>query len=195
MTIFDLLFLVLFLTAAGTLLAIAVAAVRGRRARALTLLGRLACGIIAYLGLVYAATALSRLVVLHAGDAECSDDWCIAVDGAQRTARGATAEYDVKLRIFSRALRRPQRELAATDVYLVDSLWNRYDPVPNSANVPLNTLLQPGESIATERVFEVPAGAHGLGLRVGRSGMPIGPICLIVGECEAFHKGTVIRID
>jgi hypothetical protein len=195
MTIFDLLFLVLFLTAAGTLLAIAVAALRGRRARALTLARRLICGVVAYLGVVYAATALSTLVVLHAGDAECSDDWCIAVDGAQRTAKGAAAEYHVKLRIFSRALGRPQRELAATDVYLVDSLWRRYNPVPNATNIPLNTLLQPGESIATERVFEVPAGTHSLGLRVGRSGQPVGPICLIIGECEAFHKGTVIRID
>lgn len=195
MTIFDLLFLVLFLTAAGTLIFSAVAALRGRRARALKLLGRLACGVLAYVGLVYAATALSSLVVLHAGDAECSDDWCIAVNGAQRTAKGATAEYDVKLLIFSRALGRPQRELAATDVYLVDSVWNRYDPVPNATNIPLNTLLQPGERIATERVFEVPAGAHGLGLRVGRSGSPVGPICLIIGECEAFHKGTVIRIE
>jgi hypothetical protein len=195
MTIFDLLFLVLVLAAAGTLILSAVAAMRGQRARALTLLGRLVCGGIAYVGLVYAATALSAPVVLHPGDADCSDDWCIAVDGAQRTAKGATAEYDVKLRIFSRALGRAQRELVATDVYLVDSLWNRYDPVPNAANIPLNTLLQPGESIATGRVFEVPANAHGLGLRVGRSGMPFGPVCLIIGECEAFHKGTLIRIE
>jgi len=195
MTIFDLLFILLFLTAAATLISIAVAALRGRRARALALLRRLGYGVLAYLGLVYAATALSRQAVLHAGDAECNDDWCIAVDGAQRTPQGSTAVYDVKLRIFSRALGRPQRELIATDVYLVDSLWNRYDPVHNATDIPLNTLLQPGESIATRRIFEAPAGAHGLGLMVGRSGFPNKPVCLIIGECEAFHKGTVIRID
>jgi len=195
MTIFDLLFLVLLLAAVVTLIAIVVAALGGRGARALVLLRWLGCCAVAYVGLVYAATALSSLEVMHPGDADCSDEWCIAVDGAQRTAKGATAFYDVKLRIFSRARRKPQRELIATDVYLVDSLWNRYDPIPNPADVPLNTLLQPGESVSTQRIFEVPAGARDLGLRVGRSGLPIAPVCLVIGECDAFRKGRVIRID
>jgi hypothetical protein len=192
MTIFDLLFILLFLAAVATLIAAAVTALRGRGARALLLLRWLGGCAAAYLALVYAATALSRTTVLHAGDAECNDDWCIAVEGARRTPRDAIAVYDVALRIFSRALGRPQREGLATDVYLEDSEWRRYNPVPDQTNIPLNTLLQPGESVTTRRIFMVPAGAHGLALRVGRSGLPI---CLIVGECEAFHKGTVIRID
>jgi hypothetical protein len=192
MTVFDLLFIVLFLAAVATLATAAVSALRARRARALVLVRRLVCCAAVYVGLVYAATALSKQVVLHTGDPECSDDWCVAVDGVKRTPQGATAEYDVTLRIFSRARRRAQREGLATDVYLVDSLWNRYDPIHDATDIPLNTLLQPGESVTTRRIFDVPAGAHKLGMMVGRSGLPI---CLIFSECGAFHKGTVIQID
>jgi hypothetical protein len=192
-TLFDLLFILLFLAAVATLLAAAVSALRGKGSRALLLIRRLVVCAAAYLGLVYTATALSRQTMLHPGDPECNDDWCIAVDGVERIPRQqASAEYHVTLRIFSRALRRAQREGLATDVYLVDSLWNRYNPVHDAADVPLNTLLQPGESITTHRVFEVPAGARRLGLMIGRSGLPI---CLIIGECGAFHKGTMIQID
>jgi hypothetical protein len=191
-TLFDLLFIVLFLIAVATLLAAMVSALRGRGARALALVRRLVFCAAVYLAVVYAVTALSRQTVLHPGDPECNDDWCLAVDGVERIPKQAMVEYQVTLRLFSRALRRPQREGLATDVYLVDSLWNRYDPVPNATDVPLNTLLQPGESVTARRVFEVPAGAQRLGLMIGRRGLPI---CLIIGECAAFHKGTVVRID
>jgi hypothetical protein len=187
-TLFDLLFILLFLTAAATLVTAAVYAVRGPRARAVTLIKRLVIGSALYLAAVYSATALSRQTVLHPGDPECNDDWCIAVDGVKR----APAQYIVTLRIFSRARGRAQREGLATDVYLVDAHWNRYDPVHNPNDIPLNVLLQPGESVTTQRVFQVPAGAQRVGLMVGRSGPPV---CLIIGECGAFHKETVIQLD
>jgi hypothetical protein len=192
-TVFDLLFIVLLLTAIITLIVAAVAALRGHRERALIILRSLLVGAAAYIGIVYGATALSAAKVLRVGDPQCSDDWCLAVDGAARTAKGAVTVYDVKLRIFSRARGRAQRENIATDVYLVDDRWRRYDPVPNRAAIPLNTLLQPLQSVQTERAFELPSDAHGIGLIIGhRAGLPI---CLIIGECGAFHKATVVRID
>lgn len=192
MTLFDLLFLVLLLTAVVTLVGAAAMLFRGQGRRALRMLGRLVIGTVVYVGIVYAATALSKQTVLHPGDPDCSDDWCLAVDSAQRTASGDTAEYDVKLRIFSRALRVAQREMVAKDVYLVDTDWRRYDPAPTTGEIPLNTLLQAGESVTTHRFFHLPAGVHGLGLMVERASLPV---CVIIGECGAFHKATMIRID
>ncbi len=197
MTIFDLLVIVLFFAAIGTLVVAAISAVLGRRARALGLIRRLALCSVAYVGIVYAATALSKEVVLQVGDPACNDDWCIAVESAKRTPMNGIAQYEVTLRIFSRARRVAQREMGAKDVYLVDAQWRRYDPVRTGAGVekeaPLNTLLQAGESVTTSRRFEVPADARGIGLMVDRSS--IFPICLVIGECEAFHKGTIVRLD
>ena len=193
MTVFDLLVIVLFFTAIGTAIVAAVFAVRGRWARALGLIRGLALCTVAYVGIVYMATALSKEAVLRIGDPECDDDWCIAVENAARTPMNTVARYDVKLRIFSRARRVAQREMGAKDVYLVDAQWRRYDPVRTGAEVPLNTLLQAGESVTTSRRFDVPADVRGIGLMVDRSsGFPV---CLVIGECEAFHKGTIVRVE
>jgi hypothetical protein len=190
-TPFDLLFILLFLATLATLIAVVGNGIRGRKARALALLRRLVYCSAGYLALVYIATAFWQPAVLHPGDPDCNDDWCIAVAGVKHTADGAAVRYEVALRIFSRARGRAQREGLATDVYLVDSQWRRYDPVRDASDIPLNTLLQPGESKTTRRVFEVPADAKLLGLAVGRSELPV---CVIIGECSAFHKGTRIQL-
>jgi hypothetical protein len=193
MTVYDLLFIALLITALGTLIAAVIAAFRGHRGRALAILRALALGAVVYVGIVYIATALSKQVVLRVGDPECSDDWCIAVERVERTPKNAVMDYNVTLRIFSRALRVAQRENVARDVYLVDARWKRYDPIRTGSEVPLNTLLQPGESVTTSRRFELPADDRGIGLIVDRSS--ILPFCVIIGECGAFHKGALIRLD
>lgn len=194
MTIFDLLFIALFLSAIGTLIIAAGATIRGHGARALKILRRLAFLGVAYVGIVYIATAFSKQPVLRIGDRQCFDDWCIAVDAAKRVPRDATARYDITLRISSRARRVAQRENGARDVYLVDADWKRYDPVPLGGEPPLNRLLQPGESVITQRTFELPSNARNVGLMLDHGSGPLG-ICVVIGECGAFHKGTVFRID
>jgi hypothetical protein len=194
MTIFDLLFIALALSAIATLIVAASTAIRGRRARALTILLRLTFLATVYVGIVYIATALSKQTVRRIGDPQCFDDWCIAVDAAKRVPQEATARYDITLRIFSRARRVAQRENGAKDVYLVDADWKRYDPAPVSGEPPLSTLLQPGESVITRRTFELPSNAHDVGLMVDHGSGPLS-ICVVIGECGAFHKDTVLRID
>lgn len=192
MTLYDLLFIALFLIAAGTLVTAVVLFFRGRKSRALTALGKLVLCSAGYIAFVYGATAMSKEHVLHVGDPECSDDWCFAVAGVRRTPMNTVTRFDVDLRIFSRARRVAQRELSAKDVYLVDSGWNRYDPIPAGTELPMNTLLQAGESKTTARRFDVPADAHGIGLMLEHGAFPF---CLVIGECEAFHKGVVIRLE
>jgi hypothetical protein len=181
-TVFDLLFIVSALTGIATLI---VACIK----RSLGIVGKLGAGIVVYVVMVYSATLFSRPVITQQGEPQCSDDWCIAVDRVSRTG----PQIDVALRILSRARRVTQRELSATDVYLVDDQWRRYDPIPEAGDIPLNTLLQPGETIATRRSFHVPPGVHVTGLKVGGDRGP-GSICLVIGECDAFHKGRMIAL-
>jgi hypothetical protein len=191
-TVFDLLFIVLLFAGIGAIGVAVFSAFRGQRARALAIVGKLGVCAASYVGMVYLVTFLSKPAVLRIGEPQCSDDWCIAVDGVKRTPMYSTAIYDVTLRIFSRARRVAQRELIAKDVYLVDARWRRYNPVLTGLEIPLNALLQPGESVTTSRRFEVPAADHDMGLMIDRSAPPF---CPIIGECGAFHKGAIVRLD
>jgi hypothetical protein len=182
-TIFALLFLVCVLTGIVTLIVAAVT-------RSLQTLQKLVAGVVVYIVMVYSATLFSEPTITRRGEPQCDDDWCIAVDQVDRSPTG----LDVTMRILSTAKRVAQRELSATDVYLVDENWNRYDPVHRSTDTPLNTPLQPGASVVTSRRFEIPPEARIIGLRVGRTPTP-GSLCLVIGECDAFHKGKMIALN
>ncbi len=191
MTAFDLLFLALFVAALAALLTAAIAALRGRTAQATRIATRVAVLAAAYIGLVYLSAALSSPRIVPLGQANCNDDWCLAVVRVDKVVLGATLRYEVTLRLSSRARRRPQREMGARDVYLIDSNWRRYDPLPAASQVPLDTLLQPGKSLLARRTFTVPSGSGPVSLAVDRRDFPF---CLIIGACDAFHKGTTFRL-
>ena len=193
MTVFDLLFIVLVLAAIGTLVAVVTAIFRGRRSRALSILRRLVLCAAVYSATVYIATAFSKQRVLRIGDPQCSDDWCLAVEGFTPSKANAATTCEVTLRIFSRARRVAQRENVAKDVYLLDANDHRYNPVLTGSEIPLNTLLQPEESVTTSRNFMLPTGDRDLRLMIDRTS--ILPFCVVIGECGAFHKGAVVRLD
>jgi hypothetical protein len=182
MTIFDLLFLAAFLASLIALLAAAYAAVRGRTPRAFGILGGWISAAVAYL-------APQR--VMAPGDPWCFDDWCLTVKNAQRS----DADYIVNLLISSRAKRVTQRASGAW-IYLRDENDTHYDAIPDAAQVPLDVLLQPGESVAATRSFQVPAGVRELGLVTEHGGGPCGALSLVIignGGC-LFHKQTMIRL-
>jgi hypothetical protein len=78
-------------------------------------------------------------------------------------------------------------------VYLVDSQGRRYAPLNQNSSVPLNVLIQPGDSILATRAFEVPADAQNVGLVVDRG---VGfPSCFIIGENTWFHRPPVVWLD
>src|SRR5947209_4804729 len=155
MTIFDLLFIAAFFATVVMLIAIAFAAVRGRRQRALRILRALVVFIAAYLVVVVVVSLASPARVFHLREPQCFDDWCISVDGVQRTLAGAEASYTTTLRLFSRARRRAQRENGVS-VYLLDDRGRRYEPQEDPQAVPLNVLLNPGESVIVTRRFILP---------------------------------------
>ena len=78
-------------------------------------------------------------------------------------------------------------------VYAIDGRGNRYTPEPASSSVPLDVLLQPGESVRTSRVFKVPVGVGELGLITGHG--PSGISTFIIGDQGSlFHKRTFVRL-
>ncbi len=190
MSIFEPLFLLCVLAAVVTLAVAAAAAVRGNRARALRRLRTLGIAAAAYMAIVLAVSVATPRSTYRVGDTQCFDDWCIAVTRAVRTFPDTLT---VTLRVSSRAKRAPQGE-KGTVVYLVDAAGHRFDPLPDPAAIPFDTLLQPGESLDTPRRFLVPADARGLGLvYTHEGGFPIGDF--IIGENDWVHGPPIVRLD
>lgn len=191
MTIFDSLFLTSFLLSMMALIAAAYAAIRGRVSRAFLILGIwLACAIL-YLGTSVAVAYAAPQRVIAAGEPWCFDDWCLTVENVKRVDH----VYNVNLRISSEAKRVSQRAIGAW-IYLRDENDTHYSPTPDPAEVPLDVLLQPGESVAAQRSFQVPANVHELGLVTGHGGPPCGLMSLVIirqGGC-LFHKQTMIQL-
>ncbi len=195
MTIFDLLFIVAFLATIAALLAAAVYALRGRRAQALSALRNLGMCAAAYFVSGIAVAFFGPQHVIDVGDPWCFDDWCLSVEKVNRTPNPTSVCYDVGLRIFSRAGRASQRAKGPW-IYLIDGRGRRYAPDSDPSAVPLDVLLQPGESVAASRVFQVPAGVRKLGLITGHGGPYCGPMDLLVIGASGclFNKPTMIRL-
>lgn len=192
MDIFDLLFILLFFAAIFTLGASVLWAIRGQRSRALRTLRRLGIGAGIYLAVVCLVSFATPRRVLNIGDAQCFDDWCIAVENVKTAAMNSAASHTVMLRLSSRARRRAQRE-NGLQVYLMDDRGRRFVPIPEPDMVPLNVLLQPGESVLAARVFNMPADSRLDGLVADHGGGF--PGCFVIGENNWFHKPTIVRLD
>ena len=193
MTLFDLLFIVLFLTAIGVLAAAMIAALRGRRDRALRRLRRLGIGAGSYMVVVTLVSLLSPRRVAARGEDQCSDDWCIAVTDIARAGTGALDTFHVAFRLSSRARRVTQRERFVV-ACMRDRTGRRYDASPQDGQPPFDTPLGAGESITTSRTFAVPAHAAGLGVVVAREGGFGFPGCCIIGD-GLFHKPPIVYVE
>jgi hypothetical protein len=191
--LFDLLFIVLFLTAVSTLLAAAWFVVRGEFVRAGRILFRLFAGAAAYMTAVIAVSAILPRRVVNLGDPQCFDDWCVATAAVQRLPDGSHAAYTVDFRLSSRARRISQRENNLA-VYLTDTRGNRYDPAASNSATPFNVLLRPQESVVVSRSFLVPSEAAGVGVVITHEGgFPIGRF--IIGYDTWFRKPAITRLS
>ena len=191
MKVFDLLFLACFLVSVIALGTAAYAAIRGRVPRAFWILRVwLACAAL-YLGASVAVAYAAPQRVIAVGTPWCFDDWCLTVENVKRADR----VFNVDLRISSEAKRVTQRANGAW-IYLRDENDHHYEPLSDRAQVPLDVLLQPGESVAAKRSFKVPGNVRELGLVTGHGGPPCGVMSLAIigsGGC-LFHKQTMIRL-
>jgi hypothetical protein len=195
MTLFDLLFIALFLTMIGTLVAAAFAALRGRRAAALTHLRRAGLGLAGYFAILLIVSVATPQRIAHIGDEQCSDDWCIAVAGVKSgTPTSNSAKYEVRFRISSRAQRATQRELGVV-AYIVDEAGQRFTAAASPQEPPFDVRLLPLGAVDTTRIYNVPAGAKVTGLEFSRTGFPFPGCCIIGDENSLLHRKTVVRLD
>jgi hypothetical protein len=189
MTIFDLLFLGLAFVSVVTLLAAAVLAVSGNREGAGRILKTWGIGFAAYMGVVVVSSAVLPRRIAQVGEALCNDDWCLTVERADYQA----GSYRVSFRISSRALRVTQREHGVS-VYLTDAAGRRYNARPDSAEIPFDVPIGPGQEMETVRAFDVPNGVMPVGLVIRQgSGFPIG--WFIIGYDTWFRKPTLVRLE
>ena len=108
--------------------------IRGQGARALGILGGCAVCAVVYLGIVVLVSLFWPRRVLQVGEPRCFYEWCIAVEGVHRTPGNAGVSYVVNLRLSSSA-RVAQRNRNVI-VYLTDDRGRRYDPAPQTRQLP-----------------------------------------------------------
>jgi hypothetical protein len=189
MSLFDLLFIALFLISLVTLLA---AAIRGRRATGILRIWAI-CFVI-YMAIVFAVALATPQRVYAIGEDRCFDDWCIAVEAADRAPAPRGILYTVTLRVSSRARRVTQREKGA-NVYLTDDRGRRFDAAPDPSATPLDVQLEPGQAARAKHTFLVPPDARDLGLAFFHEGSYCFPGCFVIGEdSNPLHKRAIVRL-
>lgn len=196
MTLFDLIFLLAALTTIVVILVSVVLLLIGRGRSALRLLRYYVIGLAAYVAIGFAVSFFTPQRVIAVGEPWCFDDWCLEVQNVAKTPEGTADVYRVQFQIFSRARRVSQRAKGAW-IYLIDDHGRTYSPEPNDAAVPMDVLLDPGQSVNAARTFRVPDDAKGLGLITGHGGPYCGVMeVAVVGQAGCFfHKPTMIRIQ
>jgi hypothetical protein len=193
-TIFDLLFILLFLLVLAALTVAGTRAMRGRRREAFKIIRAVVLAGAAYFVVLIVVSLATPQRFLPIGVDRCSDDWCIAVTNVERTPSSAGTTYNVAFRISSRARRVTQRERGVV-VYLRDQSGYRYEPQPDPAAVPFDTQLAPLEAINATRRFVLPSEVHNVGLVVSRSGVPFPGCCIIGGEGSLLHRRTIVSLE
>jgi hypothetical protein len=138
MTIFDLVFIVIFLGGVATV----IVACTGR----FRVLLPLAVVLAIYYGAVLLTAHTKQVSV---GDPMCNDDWCCSIAHVSR--RNGTVIVDFK--ILSRAKRATMRETNVTP-YITDEQNHRYD-VAEAEGPPFDSALAPNQSLTLKRTFQV----------------------------------------
>jgi hypothetical protein len=186
MTIFDLLLIVVVLSAVAGFVIALVQAVSGRLgAASRTLLGLLS-GLAAYVAIICIVSLSSSQKVKALGDPDCSDDWCFSPVKANFHDSMVAIEF----RVWSRAKRVTQRE-HGVNPFLVDERGERFASV-ESNGPPFDQPVGPGEQFTTVRRYRVRPGAATLDL-ILRDGF--GPDAFVIGASQSLlHPRTVYRL-
>jgi hypothetical protein len=207
---FELLLIGMVLATLIVLLVAGIHALRGRKARAGSLLKKHAVALGIYLAVLVAVSLATPQRVVALKEDHCFDDWCVAVEGVtvqeqlgQDSVEPVGVFYVVTLRLSNHARGRSQRASSAA-VHLLDEHGRRYDVSENGQAAlaaqlgdvpPLTSTIEVGSSLLTYQVFDLPRGAHGIELTIEH---PVGfsPGLLVIGDEGAlFHRPTIVRLE
>jgi hypothetical protein len=186
LTLFDLLFLAIFIATAVVLIYAAYCSLRGRIAQAGKVVVGAAIFWAVYLAVVIVVSFATPRRVLAIGERRCFDDWCLTVQSVDDGR-----PFKVTLRVYSDA-KRVTQSAPDNKVFLEDDSGKRYAAGPENGQPPFSKMIGPGESYDTIREFDVPAGVKIVGLVVGHSG--VGPGAIVIGDDDAiFHKPAIVK--
>ncbi len=203
---FEAFFLLLVLTSLALLATAIVLKICARRSAAKRLLAALGIGWCVYLSTVFVVAAATPQTIVSPQHDLCFDDMCFAIANVQAVARLGSAPqvsakgmfYVVTVRVSNHARARTMRENGLRAILWAPHETHRVSPAGQLAwdhahpgNAPLASFVQPGQSILSDQVFDVPRYAAGSGL-VLNSGFT--PGFFVIGECPLFHKPTIIRL-
>ena len=192
MSVFDLLFvLVFFSVGVGVLAVLSLWATR-RRLAAVRVARLIGIGVVVYGVALVIVSEISAPRQLRLGQDRCYDDWCMAV--VEAGPRSGEGDYAVTFRLSNRALRVAQREQGVV-VYLLDQAGRRIDARAIDSEPPFDVLLQPNESLRTTRWFDVLDDAGPLGLAIAHAGWAAGPGLFIIGDDSSWlHQPTIVML-
>jgi len=205
---FELLFIFLVLISAIALITVVVLTLRARRSAAKRWLMVLGIGWAAYVSLAFLVAAVTSQRIIPIDQDLCFDEMCFAVvkvqtasqlGPAQRPARADGTFYVVTVRASSRAHGRAQSEKglraqlwSPERMYDVSAIGQSAWEAAHPQTATLTTRLGPGQAIYTDRVFDVPLQATGLGLVLSHG---FTPGYFVIGECPLFHRPTILRVS
>lgn len=200
-------FVGLFLASLIALIGILILAIRGRRRTAMRMLGGLGAGWAIYLLILVAVAATRPQRTILAGQELCFDEMCFSVRNVQVVPQLGPASQPVKAAgrfyVITIGVSSHSRGRAQSERGLRAMLWdsrNYYEVSPggqrawesvNGKMAELTARLQPGESVESVQVFDLPkeASAPGLALSHGFT-----PGYFVIGECPLFHKPTILKL-
>jgi hypothetical protein len=198
----------LFVTTLVALVSVLIMVIRGSRRSAMRLLRVGGPVWVGYLLIVVAVSATTTQRIIPMGQDLCFDEMCFAVIRAQpvsqlRSGDGAVRAngqfYVITVRVSSRSRGRAQSEGGlrallwdSEKYYGVSPQGERAWEADNGETARLTARLQPGDSVLSVQVFDVPKeiSAPGLVLSHGFT-----PGYFVIGECPLFHKPTIVRIN
>ena len=199
----EILFLGLVLVSILVLITAAGLAIGGRRWAATRWLAALGIGWVVYLAIVFVGAARTPQQSVAFGQDLCFDEMCFAVVNVQTAreigaARSQGVFHIVSMRVSSRARGKAQAELGIrAQLWSPEHRWEispegqRAWDAAHPQNRPLTARVQPGESVLSDQVFDVPERASPRGVVIEHG---FGPAYLVVGECPLFHPPLIWRV-
>jgi hypothetical protein len=207
MTLYELLFILLFLASAIALLTVLIMTLtRHRQSAKRLLLSTLAVWGV-YLAVLLVSDALEQQQVVKAGDNTCFDEMCFAVVSAQQGGESASSNlppssggklYTVTIRMTSQSRGRAQAEgglrgrlYQEGKYFTVSDADQRAFESLHGPSPKLTQRLDPGQSILSVLVFKVPGELTHPALTLDHG---FTPGYFVIGESPFLHKPPIMEL-
>lgn len=203
MSVFDLLFILLFLCSIFVVASVSVLAFTGRRSAARKTLLRAGAVWCVYFVLLAVSDVIARPRIVAPGQDRCFDEMCFAVVSAQSSLPHLVKSYGhktliVTVRVRSHSLGRAQSEggirarLYDQGQYVPISMQGqRAYELEHGKSPTLTQRLDPGESIQSVLVFDMPPNMAHPSLTLDHG---FTPGYFIIGESPSFHGPDLLKL-